>query len=151
MYSPNPERTLSCNTTWARLCSLKAYRERTCGIVGSKPSLAANPPGCVIIASKQQEQGQATRNKKISPGGSTTHGAEPFSEQSSSLAMMVPVQQSAPVRPATFPQVEPPQTPQAESQQTVASSLSIPGKPLLQTESATATVCRKGATGRETN
>ena len=63
-----------------------------------------------------------------------TQGAEPLSEQRSLFSLIVVRQQSAPERPGMFPQETPPHTPHAATQQ--MSSVSTPGKPLLQTESA---------------
>jgi len=93
----------------------------------------------------------------VSPGGSTTQGAAPVTEHSVPVSWMSATQHSAPVRPGTSPQMGPPQTPQAASQQT--SWLSIPARPLLQVDSPSATVvvgggntgvaARKGERGGE--
>ncbi len=84
-----------------------------------------------------------SRPAPVSPGGSTMQGAAPVTEHSDPDSWMSVTQQSAPVRPGTFPHVGPPQTPQAASQQ--VSWLSIPARPLLQVEFAAATAVEERA------
>lgn len=87
----------------------------------------------------------------ILPGGSTMQGAAPVTVHSWPSASMVPAQQSALVSPGIFPHVEPPQTPQASTQQ-IKSSFSTPGNPLLQKVSFEATVVeQERGEGRQKN
>ena len=59
-------------------------------------------------------------------------GASPATEHRVPVVEIVEEQQSLPVSPGTLPQPDPPQRPQATSQQTKFTVSSKPGKPLLQ-------------------